>query len=416
MKTQSEPRPAKLDELEALRGLLALWVLVAHVTARVISDATIAKLHFQAILEPLTAVSVFMILSGFVITLLLVREKPSYGSFIVRRVFRLVPLYLCALAISVLLARVELRTLQDLFMRNAHIYDAIKVHREALGNFWSHLWAHVFLLQGLIPDTVLPDSNYTFLSQGWSVSLEMQFYLLAPLLVFLVVRRRAVLLALLLAGLAALAVLQLPSVGFLPNQMNWFALGIGSFGLYTSRAHWILRVPARWHDAALLLLCALLYRILHNPLPVIIWLVVLDLLLTAKTGMHTPLTGLLLRFFHQPLLLWLGRISYSVYLLHIPVLYLVFGAVTQLNGHIGGWKFLALALPGTLLATIALSAVTYRFIERPGMRWAAAWPNRRRRSNLFPLLRPPDTAILQSRHESAGFDGKRLCIGPGHTG
>lgn len=363
----SESPSGKLEELEALRGLLALWVLVAHVTSRVVSDETIARLHFQAILEPLTAVWVFMILSGFVITLLLVREKPSYGSFLVRRVFRLVPLYLCALAATALLVRFELRTLENLFMRNVHIYDAIKVHQEAIGQFWPHLWAHVFLLHGLIPDTVLPDSNFTFLSQGWSVSLEMQFYILAPLLVFLALRRRIAALALVVAALAGLAMLGLRSVGFLPNQLHWFALGIGSFCLYGWRADWFLRVPARWHDPGLLLLCALLYLTLHNPLPVIIWLAVLDLLLIGRTGMRTPLTGLLRRLLHQPLLLWLGRISYSVYLIHIPVLYLVFRAVTRLDAHIGGWKFLALALPGTLLVTIALAAATYRWIERPGM-------------------------------------------------
>jgi peptidoglycan/LPS O-acetylase OafA/YrhL len=76
--------------------------------------------------------------------------------------------------------------------------------------------------------------------------------------------------------------------------------------------------------------------------------------------------------------LWLGRISYSVYLVHIPVLYLVFRAITRWDEHIGGWEFLALALPGTLLVTIALAAFTYRFIERPGMGWGRQLANPRR--------------------------------------
>ena len=80
----------------------------------------------------------------------------------------------------------------------------------------------------------------------------------------------------------------------------------------------------------------------------------------------------------KPLLLWLGRISYSVYLMHIPVLYLVFRAITRLDGHIGGWKFLALALPGTLVATIALAAATYLFIELPGMRLGRRLADQRR--------------------------------------
>ena len=83
-----------LASLESLRGLLALWVLIAHVTARVISEGTISKAHAQAPLEPLLPVYVFMILSGFVIFSLLQREQESYGVFVVRRIFRLAPLFL----------------------------------------------------------------------------------------------------------------------------------------------------------------------------------------------------------------------------------------------------------------------------------------------------------------------------------
>lgn len=90
------PQP-KIASLEALRGLLALWVVVCHVTARIVSDATIRNAHFQAVLEPLIPVTVFMILSGFVIFALLQREHPSYGEFVMRRFFRLAPLYFVVL-------------------------------------------------------------------------------------------------------------------------------------------------------------------------------------------------------------------------------------------------------------------------------------------------------------------------------
>ena len=45
--------------------------------------------------------------------------------------------------------------------------------------------AHIFLLQGLIPNNVLSESEYMFLGPAWSLSLEWQFYLVAPLLLFL---------------------------------------------------------------------------------------------------------------------------------------------------------------------------------------------------------------------------------------
>jgi len=157
-------------------------VLVAHVTARIISEATIGRVHAQAPLEPLIPVYVFMILSGFVIFSLLHRQQESYGVFVLRRFFRLAPLFLVVLLVSSQLVSFELRTLDHLFWRNPHIYDAIKIHRETLADFWPHFWSHFLLLHGLVPETLLPDGNFTFLSQGWSISLEWQFYLLAPLL------------------------------------------------------------------------------------------------------------------------------------------------------------------------------------------------------------------------------------------
>ena len=127
---------------------------------------------------------------------------------------------------AVALGNFELRTLDNLFWRNTHVYDSIKVHHEALNHFWSHLAAHVLLLHGMIPETWLADANFTFLSQGWSISLEWQFYLLAPALFLLVTRRRYVLAGMAFAALLMLSFLHVPSIGFLPNQIGYFAIGL----------------------------------------------------------------------------------------------------------------------------------------------------------------------------------------------
>lgn len=359
-------QPGKIAALESLRGLLALWVVVAHVTARVISDASVVETHARAALEPLLPVYVFMILSGFVIWGLLRREHENWRTFITRRFFRLAPLYFAVLAVAALATPFELRALENLFWRNQHVYDAIKVHQETLAHFWPHLWAHVLMIQGLIPDTVLADSNFTFLSQGWSISLEWQFYLIAPALFALWTRERHLQLALCGIGIAAVGLLNIPSVGFLPNQFVWFVLGIASYQAWQSPG-WYTHIPARAHDALLLALMALLYVLLHQPLPVLVWLVVMDSLLAQRTGRQTATTQAVNRLLEQPVLQKLGEMSYSVYLVHIPVLYVVFRALTKWDEHLFGWKFLALALPATLIVTLLVSTLTYRLIERPGI-------------------------------------------------
>ncbi len=356
----------KLASLESLRGLLALWVVVAHVTARVISEGTIINFHARAPLEPLLPVYVFMTLSGFVIFQLLEQRRERYGAFILRRFFRLAPLYLVVLLVAAWMTPFELRTLDHLFWRNPHIYDAIKIHHETLDNFWPHLWSHVLLLHGLVPETVLPDANFTFLSQGWSISLEWQFYLLAPLAFWLIKGRRYLTLGLLAAVVAGFSLLRYPSVGFLPNQFVWFALGIASFYVYCNGI-WFARLNPRTHDLLLPAIGLLLVFLLHNPWPVLAWLLVLDVILAEQVGLETRVTQHLRRVLEMPVLQWLGRMSYSVYLVHIGVLYVVLRAITRFNAHLGGWKVLALALPATILLTLLISAFTYRWIEVPGM-------------------------------------------------
>lgn len=371
--TVTYPKSAggKLAGLESLRGLLALWVVVAHVTARVISEETITKAHAQAPLEPLLPVYVFMILSGFVIFHLLQREQESYGAFLLRRFFRLAPLYFAMLLLAALTVNFELRTLDHLFWRNPHIYDAIKIHRETLAQFWPHFWSHALLAQGLVPEFLLPDANFTFISQGWSISLEWQFYLLAPLVFWLIARRYYAGLGLFAAAMAGLLLLRYPSIGFLPNQFAWFALGIASFHVYRN-CGWFARFHPRTHDLLLPIIGALLFFLLHNPWPVLVWLLVLDVILAERAGLETRVTALLGRVLEWPALQWLGRVSYSVYLVHLAILYVVLRAITRLDEHLGGWKVLVLALPATIVLTLLVSALTYRWIEAPGMKLGKA--------------------------------------------
>jgi peptidoglycan/LPS O-acetylase OafA/YrhL len=362
----AKPDSAKLASLESLRGLLALWVLVAHVAARIISDGTIERAHSQAMLEPLMPVYVFMMLSGFVIFGLMDREREPYGTFVLRRFFRLAPLYLVVLLIVSSLVAFELRTLDNLFWRNSHVYDSIKIHRETIGYFWPHFWAHLFMVHGLLPESLLRDANFTFLSQGWSISLEWQFYLLAPFYFFLLRTRRYTAAALAAAVTAAVGFLHFAGAGFLPNQFIYFAVGMLSYYAYRAPG-WFNVTNRRAHDAIMLLTVVIFLLAVREIIPFVIWLVVMDVIMLRKAGIETAISRRLTWILEQPALQWLGRISYSLYLVHMPVLYVVFRAVTRLSPHTGGWKFLAIALPMTVLMSLLIAALTFRWIELPGI-------------------------------------------------
>lgn len=102
-----------------------------------------------------------------------------------------------------------------------------------------------------------------------------------------------------------------------------------------------------------------------------------NLLLAQRIGALTPITGLAGRLLEMPWLQSSGKVSFSIYLVHIPVLYLVFHGLIHTAPDLRNWQFLAAALP----ATLGVSALTWRWIEVPAMRWGNHGPlsvNRRR--------------------------------------
>jgi peptidoglycan/LPS O-acetylase OafA/YrhL len=120
------------------------------------------------------AVDGFIILSGFVITQLLVAKNEPYGIFIFRRFIRLFPAFVVCLAIALLVRPFTFGTAPS------------ELIREASENryFWWHLGAHASLIHGLVPTAWLPLSQLAFLPPGWSISLEFQLYLVAPLVLW----------------------------------------------------------------------------------------------------------------------------------------------------------------------------------------------------------------------------------------
>lgn len=98
-------------------------------------------------------------------------------------------------------------------------------------HFWSHVLAHVTMLHGPISNAALPYSEYAFNMPAWSISLEWQFYLVAPLIIC-VIRNRLILPV--LAFAVAIYELWFRSFvgtvqpGALPLAVSYFVVGIVS--------------------------------------------------------------------------------------------------------------------------------------------------------------------------------------------
>jgi peptidoglycan/LPS O-acetylase OafA/YrhL len=366
--------------LEGLRGYMAWTVVLMHVMYFSGYAHRFPGFLVATLINGDGAVNVFIVVSGFVITHLLLAKEEPYKSYLLRRGFRIIPIYyLCLLLAFVLLPA----------QRQLHLepwgYDH-KVWENGFDVLWqnvpAYLLLHVTLLHGMVPDSALPMSSWVILGPAWSLSLEWQFYLIAP-----------VLLRVLRIGMRS----QILSVALLLG--SWFAFRSGIFGVWNQPAvlplsihFFLLGILCRLHLAAiaasprwLVPLLGIAAMLAFRPIKyeMLVWTVFLSAILIEIRPVTSA--GLLQRRFNAGLT-WvtsnriavlLGKSSYSTYLVHIPFL----SAVVWLGAHFFGLRgqvatlvMMLAALP--LLALLSLTL--YRVVEAPfirlGARYAAVEP------------------------------------------
>lgn len=139
---------ADVSAVEALRGLAALMVLVSHYVVFVREGAGPWGLAA-------TGVDLFFVLSGFVFARALGQRRIAWVPHLLRRFFRLYPLYLLALL----------------------LYAALRPEEGR----WSAWWSHLFMLHTTGDLALATAYNVAF----WSLPPEVEFYLALPLLVAL---------------------------------------------------------------------------------------------------------------------------------------------------------------------------------------------------------------------------------------
>src|ERR1700722_13900002 len=128
----------RLAELEGVRALMG-WGGVAGHVAWFFSDRVGNLIHNDS------AVLVFMALSGFVITGLICDRREPYGAFMIRRVFRLWPAYLIALAISVATLSVQASALTHAPFHPQFAAFRLANIAASLAQYWPQLATHLVM-------------------------------------------------------------------------------------------------------------------------------------------------------------------------------------------------------------------------------------------------------------------------------
>jgi peptidoglycan/LPS O-acetylase OafA/YrhL len=173
----------KLDSIESLRGWMAWWVVIGH--AIHISGTNALFVHMPLKLLPANgaAVDVFMVISGFVITNLILGKREPYLTYIAKRAWRLLPLMATMIVVSVLARNLY----YEAYIVNPWAAEAAmrKLRFSAEEHDWLQFAVlHLTMLHGAIPENVFRFSSTAFLAPAWSISLEWQFYLLAPIIIW----------------------------------------------------------------------------------------------------------------------------------------------------------------------------------------------------------------------------------------
>jgi peptidoglycan/LPS O-acetylase OafA/YrhL len=315
------------------------------------------------------AVAVFMIVSGFVITNLLIVKQEPYPQYIVRRFFRLYPAYVICCIAGYLLVDDWANVVQRVPWLDAPGWDRytrsiLELEAQTRANFWPHFALHAAMLHGAVPVEVLKSAAMTFLPAAWSISLEWQFYIIAPL-ILASFGKSWQMLAVVTGAVVALLCYKFGLLGHYTERSSlagatpFFAIGIASRLLYEFLGK--LRVSALLASAICVFGCIALIR---EPLPIMIWTIFYSHLVW---GRATTFTGKLFRLLTtaKPVLL-LGEASYSLYLVHRPVqvalasLSLGLFAATQMTMLAVQMIAIAIAIPVSLLL--------FFFVERPGIR------------------------------------------------
>jgi len=367
-----------IPEIDGLRFIAIALVLMCHVGNHV------AQFHdrgrdFSVRIFDLgnRGVELFFVISGFVLAMPFIAQRLGAGprvsikSYFLRRVTRLEPPYLAALVFAWIAVVLALDYQPDEQLRHAAV-GAMYLH----GATWG--------------------VSCPALVVAWSLEIEVQFYILMPLLAFVFavknpLARRAILIAGMLVPVTLqwidlppitqwstfhAAIRQAKELGFwqhVGNYIQFFAAGMLAADVYL--VSWKSKPRATlWGDI-----------VWFVGWPILFFILALGAQHLARRYLFAPLACILYlalfrsvlarRMMSWPIVATIGGMCYSIYLIHLPVIQLIAPPIEYVRERFASYSAQLLAVSAIMLPAILLvSALFYRLIERPCMR--RDWPMR----------------------------------------
>lgn len=371
----------KVQDIQILRGISIILVLLQHLS---LTSTTISRLNLNMQLSCYIGVELFFVISGFVITLALQRDAYNARSFFIKRIFRLWPAIICFFVTSFFVI---------FLMDNAHLNNSM---RELFVVSWQEFAQQGF---GVIFGCFILITQKASYYNGamWSLSVEDQFYAFIALTCLLsgygfrtAKTTGRILLSLVIAVYATCLIFRIGSyfsvdaVNDFPRLIKYFVsykfdfIPLGVMAAFMSQK---ISLPnfviskGTYLSILLLIIPLSIVAIAESPfspsqlfltgvaLPVtglcfflLVWIA------SVNSAFSSYKEGLFYRIF-----LYLGDRSYTIYLLHFPVMALSWLLMYELSS----WFFSSAVIYGVsqIIFTIPILClfveVIYRRIEVP---------------------------------------------------
>jgi len=368
--------------LNELRAFAALAVIFHHIELFKSRDhiGSLFDSPFSYFIGTLgkNGVHLFFVLSGFLITFLLLKEKEKHKTiyfkkFFLRRIFRIWPLYYFIVLIGFVCI--------PFLAHNFPIFEKVPYYYELISNSNNYTVHVLFLYLLILPNIAL---SYDFIvpgcSQAWSIGVEEQFYILWPILVFVFSRKILVWIftAILLVFIFSYVFIQPDVFHLLPKNSDFTAMVL-------PRIYTVLKIfPFEFMTIGAI--GGYLYAYYKEKIDKIakskfLYFIVLGfvfyfLFFSLDFGSFQGLTlGFLFLFlilmtiseensivFRNKPLSYLGKISYGIYMYHPFVMFLVFPfANTYSKDGLLGYNLVVYFFVFSI--TILLSHLSYKYFE-----------------------------------------------------
>jgi peptidoglycan/LPS O-acetylase OafA/YrhL len=357
------PSKVHLPALDGVRAIAILMVVVYHsvngLPGMTFAQNVVMRLASQGWL----GVDLFFILSGFLITGILMDARESahaLRNFYARRVLRIVPVYVLFVMFSLWLAGPIGTSSPD---------EVAQLHQ-------TQAWYWTYSLNILI--ALRNWSAITFpTGHLWSLAVEEQFYLLWPLAVLLMsplMLRRTALACIAGAELCRIAFVLAGVDGhvnfvLLPTRMDTLAAGAFLACAYRDPALWSRVLRARQSLSLLalvLVLATILYRhtidnqesfeqLVFFPATVALGVVIVSSAAAGNAWLSNRTLG------------FIAKISYGMYVWHLVVMRLILTKVSvpETDAPLAWWSFYAIMMGGTICGTIVVALISWYAFERP---------------------------------------------------